>query len=109
MASKIHTDDPKHHAYVCVNKRERKKVKRLGAKRPLLTLLAKEILYHIMHMSCGWGRSAYSYTPKGTIIVWDDCNHKTCRKLVKVQKSFRFVMDRHRGVKHFKRPYSYEY
>lgn len=109
MASKVHTDNPKHHAYVCVNKRERKKVKRTGAKLPLLTLLAREILYLYEHMSCGCGSSSYSYTPSGTKIIWDDCNHKTYRKMVKrANGTFRFVCDGYFGCgkpKHFKKPY----
>lgn len=95
MASKIHTDDPKHHAYVCVNKRERKKVKRTGTKRPVLTFLAREILYLIEHISCGFGSDAYSYIPKGTLIIWDDCNHKSYRKIRKVHGVWQYGAPRH--------------
>jgi len=114
MASKVHTTDPKHHAYVCVNKRERKKVKRLGVKRPLLTLLARETLYLIEHIPYGW-RHHYgteTYIPRGTQIIWDDCNHKTYRKLVKrANGTWRMVTEgRWSGrPKHFKKPYSCEY
>lgn len=114
MASKVHTDNPKHHAYVCVNKRERKKVKRIGAKLPLLTLLAREILYLFEHMPCSgrWHYDCGSYIPKGTLIIWDDCNHKTYRKMVKrANGTFRFACERrwYGKPRHFKKPLSNEY
>ena len=115
MASKVHTDNPKHHAYVCVNKRERKKIKRIGAKLPLLTPLAREILYLLEHMPRSgrwWCYDCGSYTPKGTLIIWDDCNHKTYRKAVRrANGTFRFVFERgwHGKPRHFKKPLSNEY
>lgn len=110
MASKVHTDNPKHHSYVCVNKRERKKVKRTGAKLPLLTLPAREILYLREHMPCSgrWHYGCGSYIPKGTLIIWDDCNHKTYRKMVKrANGTFRLVCERrwYGKPRHFKKPY----
>ena len=110
MASKVHTDNPKHHAYVCVNKRERKKVKMIGAKLPLLTFLAREILYLWEHMPCGgrWHYDCGSYIPKGTLIIWDDCNHKTYRKAVKrANRAFRLVREWgwYGKPRHFKKPY----
>lgn len=95
MASKVHTDNPKHHAYVSVNKRERKKVKRVGAKLPLLTLLAKEILYLFEHRPCGWRNYGYSYIPRGSVIIWDDCNHKTYRRIKKVGRFWQYGAPRH--------------
>lgn len=112
MASKIQTDDPKHHAYTCVNKRERKKVKRGGAKLPLLTLLAREILHLLEHTPFRW----HSYTtgpriPPGTVIIWDDCNHTTYRKAVKENHSFQMVTSKRFPflVRTFKKPYSCEF
>lgn len=89
-----------------MNKHERKKEKRRVIKFPLLTLLAREILYLLQHAPYSYGSCACSYTSKGSIIVWDDCNHKTYRKLVKVQKSYRFVKERYGPVKHFQKPLS---
>lgn len=88
MASKIHTDDPHHHKYVTVNKRERKK----HVKRPvnLLSLLFERWLHKpVAHrLAPYWYHRSYRYRSdhrpyhtKGTIIVWDDCNHKTFRVL----------------------------
>ena len=79
MASKISTDDPRHHKYVSVNKRERKK-------RPhrlvrLVSLLFPRWMFEPRYGwggIHGWGGPRYS---PGTCVVWDDCNHRTFRLL----------------------------
>lgn len=113
MASKVHTDNPKHHAYVEVNKRERKKERRKPIFRILLSL-ANEVYYLIDKMGCTWrghGDGYATYIPKGTKIIWDDCNHKTYRKMVKrTGRGYDFVMEWGRmRPKHFKKPYNCEY
>ena len=79
MASKIKTDDPRHHKYVSVNKRERKK-----RPRRLVRLLSLLFPRWMFEPRCGWtrvrGRGMVYYAP-GTCVVWDDCNHKTFRLL----------------------------
>ena len=113
MASKVNTDNPKHHAYVVVNKRERKKERRKPIHRIFLSL-ATEVYYLIDRIGCTYGGhwDAYaSYIPRGTKIIWDDCNHKTYRKMVKRGNgSWAMVMERG-GMRprHFKKPYSLEY
>lgn len=105
MASKVHTDNPKHHAYVSVNKRERKKVKRLGAKRPLLTILAREVLELLDRISCSWGwRERGPVFPKNTRIIWNNCNHTSFRIIRKVNGSWNYWT-----VKRYERkdPYSF--
>ena len=113
MASKVHTDNPKHHAYVVVNKRERKKARRKPIFRILLSL-SNEVYYLIDKMGCTW-RGHYdsyaSYIPKGTLIIWDDCNHKTYRKKVRRGNgTWAEVMEWGRmRPRHFKKPLSLEY
>lgn len=103
MASKIHTDNPKHHAYVVVNKRERKKARRKPLNQILLSL-AKEAYYLFQKISCGYGSCAYSYTQKNTRIIWLDCNHTRYVKIYKVQGHWNFWS---KGVpKEHKRPYN---
>ena len=88
MASKIHTDDPHHHKYVVVNKHERKKhVKKCIF---LLSLLFPRWMHEPVCHGYHWhfcrrypDAPHRPYAAKGTIIVWDDCNHKTFRVLKK--------------------------
>lgn len=116
MASKIHTNNPKHHKYISVNKQERKKVtinninynkiNILNFKSFLLILEAVVIncqySYRYLYRKLGFTQgkhtsqlepnyhSAYhnegvhsiyhgTKAPKGTRIVYNDCNHKTFR------------------------------
>ncbi len=118
MASKIHTDNPKHHKYVVVNKKERKKDQKTVL--PRLSFLvrvfkfipedgwwAKNFHYHFRR-----NHNIKHYHLKGTLIVWDDCNHKSYRVLKKSGgMTFRFVRSSYYSwaVKHFKRSSYYGY
>ena len=79
MASKIKTDDPRHHKYVSVNKRERKKWLRHLVR--LASLLFPRWMFKPRY---GWARIrgwGMVYYAPGTRVAWDDCNHKTFRLL----------------------------
>lgn len=81
MASKIHTQDPKHHSYVSVNKRERKKrPKRLVR---LLSLLFPKLFYEPNGWRSHWGYDYKADNEPKTKIIYNDCNHKSYRKMVK--------------------------
>lgn len=79
MASKIKTDDPRHHKYVSVNKTERKK-------RPTRLVRLASLLFP-RWMFCPRGHCRFRYgfegpcLHKGATVAWDDCNHKTFRLL----------------------------
>lgn len=98
MASKIKTDDPRHHKYVSVNKRERKK-------RPRRLVHLLSLLFpRWMFGPRGGGRwyrvhdSRGGYYAPGTCVVWDDCNHRTFRvlELRKGQRKGGMTERRHR-------------
>lgn len=117
MASKIHTDNPKHHKYVVVNKRERKKEQRRV--HPRLSLLVRAFEFVRIEGWCDKNfhyhfRRNYNIKPyhlKGTLIVWDDCNHQTYRVLKKRKfGTFHFVNQYYGWLpKHFKRSSYYGY
>lgn len=114
MASKIHTDNPKHHKYVTVNKKERKK-QRSGF-FPRLSFLVKAVEYVLSEdrWSVSLHRFHFHIKPnnrKGTVVVFDDCNHKTYRVLKKSRTgTFKFVKTSYYGrEKHFKRNSYYGY
>lgn len=133
MASKIVTDDPKHHKYIVVNKLERKKKKiniNFNSINKLYdtTVLIVEFIYdyYYRYFATTCVRTKYR-TPnyhshnrinynnihpiyhgvKDCKIVYDDCNHKTYR----VIKNGKFIKDIYRNradhlylaSKHFKR------
>lgn len=95
MASKITTDDPKHHKYVTVNKRERKKQPKRSIK--LVSLLFPRWMHEatsgwrLRWHSSGIFSTCHPILKKGTKIIFDDCNHKTYRVMVKTQLGWRFV------------------
>lgn len=113
MASKIITDNPKHHKYVTVNKLERKKKK--------INIIFNHInkIYNIIDkyianwsLSSKWRRFIFNEQPlyhgvKGCRIFYDDCNHQTYR----VIKNGKFIKSIYRNKagylyfapKHFKR------
>ena len=107
MASKIITDDPKHHKFVTVNKYERKKKKKIiifNHIHKAYTLLYNHIteLWRLISCNSHWkyGEQPPYHGVKGCKIIYDDCNHKTYR----VIKNGKFIMDRYtRKEKHFKR------
>lgn len=137
MASKIHTDNPKHHKYVTTNKKERKKnnifnisynnINVNNLKNFLLTLEAviidnftytfykyyiykinkgihtiyKKPNYHATyHNSPGMNPSYHGKNaPKGSNIIYNDCNHKTFRVTI----NRKYVKDRDGSIKTFKK------
>lgn len=97
MASHIKTDDPKHHKYVSVNKVERKKFPKRQIK--LLSLLFPRWMHE---PGSGWNlhwrregifSACHPYLCKGMRIIYDDCNHKTYRVMVKTMNGWMFVQD----------------
>lgn len=91
MASKIHTDNPNHHQYVSVNKRERKKKpKRLIR---LLSLLFPRLDFESYGWRRHWGYDYGADNEPRTKIIYDDCNHKSYRKMVKTRDGWKVVGD----------------
>lgn len=100
MASKIITDNPKHHKYVDTNKYERKKNNNFISKIYDVSVLVKTIIFGM-----GWLRTSRIYSNtyrspnyhshhhynyncinsiknrvgKGCLVIWNDCNHRTFR------------------------------
>jgi hypothetical protein len=126
MASKIHTDNPKHHKYVTTNKQERKKfinniIFNCFTKLYDITVLVRERIisygwnttekiiskfrvpnYHSSYRSCLIDREYHSehIGQKGCVIVYDDCNHRKYR----VVKDGKYIKTSYYGnTKHFKR------
>lgn len=104
MASKIITDNPKHHKYVDTNKYERKKNNKsinfnFISKIYDVTVLIKTAIigmgwFHTSHIYSNTYRSPnyhshhhYNYNTntinnrvgKGCLVIWNDCNHRTFR------------------------------
>lgn len=104
MASKINTDNPKHHKYVDTNKYERKKNNKLIkfnfiSKIYDVTVLVRTIIIGISFYKTSRIYSKTDRTPnyhssyrfnsdinsmrdkvgKGHLVIWNDCNHKTFR------------------------------
>ena len=137
MASKIHTDNPKHHKYISVNKQERKKttvdninynkINILNFKSFLSVLEAVVIScqysYRYLYKKFGFTQGTHTNqlepnyhaafhnegihspyhgveAPKGTRIVYNDCNHKTFR-VIRNGKYIRRKFDRNPTI--FKR------
>ena len=115
MASKIHTDNPKHHKYVTVNKRERKKEQRRVHPRLSFLIRAFEYVIHDGRWCISFHRHHYCdikpNNRRGTVVVFDDCNHKTYRVLKRSRTgTFKFVKTSYYGrEKHFKRNSYYGY
>lgn len=94
MASKIHTNNPKHHKYVTTNKKERKK-----NKINIVFNHINKIYYTIYEVIDNWQNRHFRTTcsnsqplyhgVKGCKIIYDDCNHKTYR----VIKNNKFIED----------------
>ena len=94
MASKIITDNPKHHKYITVNKYERKKNK--------INVIFNHInkIYYTIYETIDdwWNRHFRTSSPgthpiyhgiKGYKIIYDDCNHTTYR--VYNKKTHKFI------------------
>lgn len=104
MASKINTDNPKHHKYVDTNKYERKKNNKNIKFEFIHKIYDVTVLIKTAIIGMGWLRTSRIYsdtyrTPnyhssyrfnsgindlrdrvgKGCLVIWDDCNHKTFR------------------------------
>lgn len=119
MASKIITDDPKHHKYVTVNKYKRKK-----KKINIVFNHINNIYYTIYEVIDNWWnrhfRTTYSNSQplyhgvKGCKIIYDDCNH-TSYRVIKNGKYIKAIYkDRKYGIryiaeKHFKRNALYKF
>ena len=114
MASKITTDNPKHHKYVVVNKVERKKFPRKLIK--LVSLFFPRWMHEAKsgwrwhHHSDGIFSTCHPYLKKGTKIIYDDCNHKSYRVMKKCLSGWRFVADtihtmKNRGYNYYNSPY----
>jgi len=111
MASKINTNNPKHHKYVDTNKYERKKNNKSINFNFISKIYDVAVLVKTVIIGMGWFRSSRIYsdtyrTPnyhssyrfngdinslrdrvtKGRLVIWNDCNHKTFR--VKKKNSF---------------------
>lgn len=126
MASKINTDNPKHHKYIDVNKHERKKfinniIFNCFTKLYDITVLVRERLinygfynskiittkfrvpnYHSSYRSYLIDREYHSehIGQKGCVIIYDDCNHRKYR----VVKDGKYIKTSYYGnTKHFKR------
>lgn len=111
MASKIHTDNPKHHKYTSVNKYERKKI---SAKRYnniynfidnsnsysicnfSISYYIRQIVYGLKHCALRFKYlTDYNrpyFNQKGCKIIFDDCNHKTYR----VIKDGKYIRSKYR-------------
>ena len=148
MASKINTDNPKHHKYVTVNKQERKKnnIDNINYNKiniinfkSFLQILESVIIscqysYRYIYQKFGFTQgthtnylepnyhATYSHIEgndsfchgansiKGTVIIYDDCNHKSFRVYNKKKHKFisniykkRRYSDFYIAPKHFKR------
>lgn len=94
MASKITTDNPKHHKYVVVNKVERKKfVKRFIR---LVSMFIPGVEYDGHGWRCnnsGIFSSCHPYLAKGMKVIYDDCNHRSYRVMVKTMSGWQFVKE----------------
>ncbi len=98
MASKIHTDNPKHHKYITVNKYEKKK------KKIIVIFNHINKIYNVFyqHITEWWLLMSYNshwkhtdhppyHGVKGCKIIYDNCNHTTYR----VIKNGKFITERH--------------
>lgn len=97
MASKIITDDPKHHKYVTVNKYERKKKKIkviFNHINKIYNIFYKHITewWLLMSYNSHWkdGQQPPYHGVKGCKIIYDDCNHTSYR----VIKNGKFITEK---------------
>lgn len=95
-------DNLKHHKYVTVNKHERKKLIKFikpylinenwfKCLKPIYSLyleLRKGYRYYYGH------KYYYNYQTSKHKLVWDDCNHTTCRILYKKYNKFTYLTTR---------------
>ena len=104
MASKINTDNPKHHKYVDTNKYERKKNDKNIKFDFIHKVYDVTVLIKTAIIGMGWFRTSRIYSDtyrvpnyhssyrfnddinsirdrvgKGCLVIWNDCNHKTFR------------------------------
>lgn len=96
MASKIHTDNPKHHKYVSVNKRERKK------QTLMVRLLSLFFPKWMFEPGCS-GRYCYPADYRmdnayRTKVIYDDCNHKSFRIMRKTKDGWKVVGDSYKTI-----------
>lgn len=103
MASKIHTDDPKHHKFVVVNKVQRKKLRRFGRFLRVKKMHLNRWLYEQLRPKGWWWRGhrhIYTMPPLYGVphrIVYDDANHLSYRLRIKTSSGWRWVRDRRTG------------
>ena len=105
MASKIHTDNSKHHKYVTTNKQERKK-----NKLNIVFTHINNIYYTVYEVIDNWWnihfRTTYSnphpifHNTKNYRIIYDDCNHKTFRVYDKKKHKFINTLDKNKEYGH---------
>ena len=117
MASKIITDNPKHHKYVDTNKYERKKNNKSINFNFISKIYDVTVLVKTVIVAMGWLRTSriYSNTYRSPnyhssyhfnsntnsisdrvgkgLIIWNDCNHRTFR----VKKKNGFISKYYRG------------
>lgn len=90
MASKIHTDNPNHHKFVSVNKRERKK-----APKKLIRLLSLLFPKWMHEPGCSgnyhWGGGYKMDNAYKTKVIYDDCNHRSYRVMRKTANGWKVV------------------
>lgn len=110
MASKINTDNPKHHKYVDVNKNERKKEKRRNISNNINFHFINSFIYKYIINSIIDIFSKYRcykfidnykkpyFNTKNCKIIFDDCNHNTYR-IIKNGKMIKQYLGKDR---HFK-------
>lgn len=104
MASKINTDNPKHHKYVDTNKYERKKNNNIINFNFISKIYDVSVLVKTIIVGITWLKTSriysntyrspnyhshyhYNYNTnsiknrvgKGCLVIWNDCNHKTFR------------------------------
>lgn len=104
MASKIHTDNPKHHKYVDVNKNERKKEKRRNIYNSINFHFINSFIYKyvvnsiidIFHIYYKFDNYKKPYfNSKKCRIIFDDCNHNTYRVIKNGKMIKSYWKDRH--------------
>ena len=122
MASKINTDNPRHHKYITVNKQERKKnIIFVNYFNNIIinifNLISLNLVYKYDRAITNFNNRYLNYNKdndhkpymvdKGCNIVFDDCNHNTYRvikngKFIKSTYKDRKYGHRYVADKHFK-------
>lgn len=120
MASKINTDNPKHHKYVDTNKHERKKDNKSINFNFIHKIYDVTVLVKTVIVAMGWFRTSHIYSNtyrspnyhssyrfnsdinnirekvgKGSLVIWNDCNHRTFR----IKKKNDFIRNRYNNNK----------